>query len=305
MEALAQEIIRSYEERAAGEARRQREARQETAQRRTDVTAQLEDYGKAHTAMSRELRADLSQTEAQRQRQARQETAQRRTDVTAQLTGYDEAHAAMSRELRDDLSQVAPPLGRAEAERQAEARQETAQRRTDVAAQLTGYDEAHAAMSRDLQADLSQTEAQRQRQARQEITGRRTDVTAQLTGYRDEQTGARAAWQEMAVTLQTKRGVAVPVAKPHALPVKEAAAAPSAEVEAAAATAPLKIEEVAKPPASLRDRVFSHLADRPDGVRLVDIEGEFGVGRFEAIRLLKDLMDEGNAEKRDLLYFAI
>ena len=254
------------------EAKRQREAEQDTSRRRQEeverqnnVAAQMKGYDKARTAMSRELRADLSQA-----------TRALGQNVAAQMKGYDEARTAMSRELRVDLSQATRALGQT------------------VAAQLEGYDKARAAMSRELRADLSQaTRALGQ------------NVAARLAGHRDERDDARAAWQGIAAALQTKRGAAVPVAEPPAPPVKEAAVAPSAEMEEAAATQPLKIEEVAKPPASLRDRVFSHLADRPDGVRLVDIEGEFGVGRFEAIRLLKDLMEEGNAEKRDLLYFAI
>ena len=229
-------------------------------------------------------------TEARRQRDALLGTAQRKSGL-----------AVMARELRADLSRATIALGQVEAKRQREAEQDTSRRRQEeverqnnVAAQMKGYDKARTAMSRELRADLSQaTRALGQ------------NVAARLAGHRDERDDARAAWQGIAAALQTKRGAAVPVAEPPAPPVKEAAVAPSAEMEEAAATQPLKIEEVAKPPASLRDRVFSHLADRPDGVRLVDIEGEFGVGRFEAIRLLKDLMDEGNAEKRDLLYFAI
>ena len=293
MGTLVRGIIRGHEERVDStelrrrtEARRQRDALLGTAQRKSGLAV-----------MARELRADLNgatiasgQVEAKRQREAQQDTSRRRqeeverqSDVAAQIKGYDEARAAMSRELRADLSQSTRALGQ------------------DVATQLAGYDEVRAAMSRELREGLSRaTAALGQAEAE-----RRSDVATQLAEYRDEHTGARAAWQGIAAALETKRGVAVPVAEPPAPPVKEAAVASSAEVEEAVATPPLKIEEVAKPPVSLRDRVFSHLADRPDGVRLVDIEGEFGVGRFEAIRLLKDLMEEGNAEKRDLLYFAI
>ncbi len=60
-------------------------------------------------------------------------------------------------------------------------------------------------------------------------------------------------------------------------------------------------EEVSR----LRERVFEGLADHPDGLRLTEIEREFGMSRFESNRVVKGLIDSGKAEKRGLLYFAI
>jgi hypothetical protein len=55
---------------------------------------------------------------------------------------------------------------------------------------------------------------------------------------------------------------------------------------------------------ALSERVFQHLANHPDGARLTDIEQEFGLGRLQAGRVVRHLMNEGKAEKRDLSYFA-
>ena len=41
------------------------------------------------------------------------------------------------------------------------------------------------------------------------------------------------------------------------------------------------------------------------GVRLVELEEEFGLARIRIVRVLRELMDEIKVEKRHLLYFAI
>jgi len=207
----------------------------------------------------------------------------------------------------EDRVDAVAQLGRAEAQREREAQQEIAQRRSDVNAQLTGYDEAHATMSRQLRADLAQVtpalhqaEAQREREAQQEIAQRRSDVSTQLSGYRYEQAGARAAWQEMATTMQAKRGGGVAVAEAPAPVVEEVA--PAASVEEATEEES-KEEDLGN--GGLIDQVFAHLADRPDGARLTELEEEFGASRFEMARVIRRLTDEGKVEKRDMLYFAI
>ena len=55
----------------------------------------------------------------------------------------------------------------------------------------------------------------------------------------------------------------------------------------------------------LRNRVFAYLADHPNGIRLVELEAEFGVSRIEMARVVRVLMDNKKTEKHELLYFAI
>ncbi len=55
----------------------------------------------------------------------------------------------------------------------------------------------------------------------------------------------------------------------------------------------------------LSDRIFANLANHPDGARLVELEKEFGVNRFQMSRVIKNLINEGKVEKRATLYFAI
>lgn len=55
----------------------------------------------------------------------------------------------------------------------------------------------------------------------------------------------------------------------------------------------------------LRDRVFAFLSNHPDGTRLTELEEEFGIARIQIAKLIRALMDDNKAEKRNLLYFAI
>ena len=56
---------------------------------------------------------------------------------------------------------------------------------------------------------------------------------------------------------------------------------------------------------ALEKAVFERLADAPNGCRLVDLEHEFGAGRFQIDRALKNLISKGKVEKRIRQYYAI
>ena len=65
------------------EAGRMRTETQNITQRRSDVSAMLNEFDKARAAMSKELRAELTTAQAERRRTAAQDSAQRRSDVEA------------------------------------------------------------------------------------------------------------------------------------------------------------------------------------------------------------------------------
>ena len=131
MQSLAEEIVRSYEDRISGvaqvkesEAERKRTEAKDIAQRKSDVGTMLKGFDDAHAAMSNELKADLAkvapalrETEAKRKRTEAKEIVQRKSDVSTMLKGFDDAHAAMSNELKADLAKVAPALRQSKAER--------------------------------------------------------------------------------------------------------------------------------------------------------------------------------------------
>jgi len=90
-------------------------------------------------------------------------------------------------------------------------------------------------------------------------------------------------------------------AKVKAAPPKPAP--PVAEIpEEAPAEAPAA---EAVPAGELRDRVFSYLADHPDGAKLVEIEEALGIARIRVANVIRELIDDNKVEKREMLYFAI
>ena len=184
MQSLAQEIVRSYEDRTAGI-------------------------------------AQLKQAEAERQRTEAQEIAQRKSDVSTMLKEFDEGHAAMSRELKADLAEVAPALRQAEAERQRTEAREIAQRKSDMSAMLKGFDRDHAAMSKELKADLAKVapalqkaEAEREQMESQRIAQRKSDVSAMLMGFHEEQAAVRDEWHKLNATMHARRAGKAPKGAP-------------------------------------------------------------------------------------------
>jgi len=197
MRSLAEEIVRSYEDRISGV-------------------------------------AQVKKAEAERKRTEAKNIAQRKSDVSTMLKGFDDAHAAMSSELKADLAKVAPALRESEAERKRTEVKEIAQRKSDVGTMLKEFDNAHAAISRELKADLAKVrpalkEEDRKRQSEaREFMGELGRVVAEgkaatqalLRDFGEVQAGARSEWQRLTATMQSKRGGVAVAVKP---PVEEIA----------------------------------------------------------------------------------
>lgn len=174
-------------------------------------------------------------------------------------------------------------------------------------------------------ARVKESEAGRKRTAVQEIAQRSSDVSAMLKEFREEQAGVRDEWEKLSATMQAKRGgVALVVEAPRPVevlpppavvaeaprPVVVVAPPPAVVAEAPPAMAEeeavamAEVGEVTPELASLSERVFEYLANHPDGTRLIELEREFSMSRLQMARVVRNLMDEGKAEKRDLFYFA-
>jgi hypothetical protein len=157
-------------------------------------------------------------------------------------------------------------------------------RKGEVNTWLKGVDRAHQAMSRHLRADLARGRADLKASVNAQLhdlgqghialtraeARRKGEVHAWIGQVAAEHAGARQEWRRLTRTMGSKRNGA---------PVTEELTASS-------------------------DRVFQYLANHPDGARLTEIEREFGLGRLQAGRVMRHLMDEGKAEKRDLCYYA-
>jgi len=129
MQSLAEEIVRSYEDRISG-----------IVELRKIVKADLKEFQDSRAVMARDLRADLAQS-----------VAARKAAVSSQLKELDAAHASMSRELKADLAKVRPALEEEDRKRQSEDREfrgelgrAVAQGKTAIQALLKDFGEVQA-----------------------------------------------------------------------------------------------------------------------------------------------------------------
>lgn len=114
---------------------------------------------------------------------------------------------------------------------------------------------------------------------------RRSDVRGWMGELTADHSAARKEWQNLARATRTKRdGVAV---------------AEATEEEA------VEVGEVTEEFAALSARVLARLGSHAGGTRLSELEREFGLGRLQAARVVRHLMNERKAKKEGLLYFAI
>jgi hypothetical protein len=270
MQSLAHDIVRSYEDRAAGVAELRERAKEVRERAKTD----LKEFRASWAAMGKELRADLAKSVADR----KDEVGTMLKSFDVELNELNRTRGAMSKELKADLSRSVAGL------------------KGDVASMVKGFDETHAAISRQMKADLAKDVANRKKgvaECKRDVDIMLQGFGAELKEVRSALAGAQYEWQKLTATMQARRGGPVAVAPP---PVEEVAekAVPRAEVA----------EETTEIVA-LQDRVFAYLANHPDGRKLVELEQEFGVARIQMARVLRILMDENKIDKREGLYFAI
>lgn len=77
-------------------------------------------------------------------------------------------------------------------------------------------------------------------------------------------------------------------------------AAPAARAAAPLAAAPAK-----GAPATLRDVIFTYLAEHPDGAKLTQLERDLGMARIKLAQPMRGLIADKKVRKRGLVYFAV
>ena len=290
------------------------------------------------------IKPTIAREEADRTGQARTDLKQRQAgvkdminQVAKLLSDLNAAHEDMSISLKADLTKIKPELAQAEVERVrqtgGELREMVAQIHAileKVRPDLSQAESERAKqteaelkeMSTRLKADLAngkltlaKEETDRVKQAQIVIKERVTAVNELLGEVKAEREKAAAAWLELVNVIRAEPGMAAP---PVAEPAKEEAMAKTETVEMATAEivanetpdeeeAGAEGESVERTPETidLGDQVLAYLADHPDGTRMTELEEKFGVARIQMAKLLRELMDDNIAEKRDMLYFAI
>ena len=116
------------------------------------------------------------------------------------------------------------------------------------------------------------------------VGGLRQEVGQARSGMQADLAQARAQWQRTAPTA-------------HAGPV-----APPPPVPAVTELGPGPLAAEGSP--RLAERVFTYLADRPDGVRVGEMEEHLEASRSRVMRALRSLLEEGKVRRDDDLYFA-
>jgi hypothetical protein len=71
------------------------------------------------------------------------------------------------------------------------------------------------------------------------------------------------------------------------------------------AAAPPAAPAVGEAAVTLRDVIFTYLAEHPDGAKLTQLEQDLNMARIKLAQVMRQLMEENKVEKRELLYFAI
>ena len=182
----------------------------------------------------------------------------------------------------------------------ASLREQVVTQRGEAQSHLRDLYKGRQAVAREQRAALSKGRAEllkvrpRLRSAKRQ---HRSAIQGWLRVVAKDRVAAHREWHD---TISALRGGGVGAITANKLP-----ATPTREVAEEEAVAEVEVGEVTEELARLGDRVFAYLAGHPDGVRLVEMEGVFGLGRFESSRVVRSLIEAGKVERRDRLYFAV
>ncbi|MBI2919100.1 MAG: hypothetical protein HYY01_14080 [Chloroflexi bacterium] len=261
--------------------------RQGDVQRQAAVNDWMKNVVAAHDTMARQQHAHLAHfcTEL------RQGEAQRSSNVSSWIAQTASDRQAMGQTQRANLGKARSDLAQGEQRRSAATHSWL---QAVAAAQQTMANQQRSSLAK-TRSDLART--------RSELARNEARRSGEANGWLGKIATSRAAghaeWRRMEEALHAKKlqGAVAP-APPAAPPPPEALS----EEEAIAR---VQVGQMTPEFANLRSRAFDYLANRPDGTRLVEMEQALGVSRIHMARVVGSLMDEGKAEKRDLLYFAI
>jgi len=211
---LAEEIAGAYEERV----RVISDVKQATADIKKETGHLLNDFGKVHAAMSKELKdelarfkSDLDAAEGERKKTDQAEVNQRSVDIENLLSDFNTVHQEMADNLRTELARFKSDLDAAEDERRKDDQAEISERKDYImelknkARELIDeFDKAHGDMAQALRAelagfksDLDAAEDERKKEAQAEVKQRSVDIENLLSDF-------DSVHQEMADSLRTE-----------------------------------------------------------------------------------------------------
>lgn len=153
-----------------------------------------------------------------------------------------------------------------------------------------------AEMARNLRQGLGGSRAS----LRDAVAQQRSAERSWLTEIAKDRHAVQDEWRRMSVTLKEKRSGTLAAAPPATVKAEPATQGEEGEDEDVASA---EVGEVTEDLASIGARLVERLANHPEGQRLIQLEQEFGLNRFQAARIMRYLIDTGRVEKRGLSYF--
>ena len=312
---LAEEMVGAYEERV----RVMSDVKQETADIKQATGRLLSDFGKAHAAMSKELKDELARfkseldaTEGERKKADQGEISERkdyimelRDKARELIDEFDKAHGDMAQTLRAELARFKSEVDATEDERKKDNQGEISERKDyimelrDKARELIDeFDKAHGDMAQTLRAELTRfkSDLDAAGDERRKIDQGETRETAE-------------AWKGLISAMQAARGgtvVAGPVEVETAVEVKTVEEAIEEPVEEEAEEA---IDEVAAAEEKIEGedlggRILDLIEDNPEGLKMTQIADMLDIGNWRTlIPVMRELMDDGEIRKEDTQYF--
>jgi hypothetical protein len=248
MKELTRNIASSHKDRM----RRLGEIREEANQVRGEAQDMIKSFEDSRQEASRQLRRHLAR-----------DKASRKSEVTGMLRGFERTRREEGAQMRKELTQGV-----------AERRSEVNGMLADAQQTIKGFRSHREKMGTQLRRDLARDAARRN----SEVKEMRGDFQKAQAEVRAELKEARVVWQELASTLQSKRGGA-------GIPPK--------------AEAPAAKEEIR----DLKTEMLAAINEHPEGINLAGVADSLGVAPVVLGRVSKSLLDKGKIRKDEKLYF--
>ena len=296
---LAEEMVGTYEERVGFLS----DIRQKTTDIKKDAADLLSEFGKAHSAMSKDLKAELAKLISDMKLTEKE----RKKDTAALMSEFGKEHRAMSKDLKAELAGFKSDLESAEAERQKagheegdQRKSEATQRSIDIENFLKDSDSARREMADQLRAELAKLNDERKAET-QEMAGAWKKLLSAMQAARGSAVVAGPAKIEAEVTVKTvKKAIEEPVEKEEE--VEEFAT--EVEEEEAIEEVAADEEEEEEVEEDMGGRILDLLEDRDEGLKMPQIADILGIENWRSlIPVIRGLLDDEEIRKEGTLYF--
>lgn len=208
--------------------------------------------------------------------------ATRQAASREQKANLGRGRADLAQNFRSWLKEIAAAFHSIAEQQHADLTKSEAGRKAGVSQWLTDIAGNFRAMAEQQRIDLAKADA-----------GMKSDVNALIREIASGRAGSRKVWRDMAASLAPKTGGAASGngERPHGKGISPAAGQSRAAE--------------AEPHNGLSKRLVQYLSGRAGGARLVEMEKDFGINRFQMNKAIRKLMSDRKIQKSGLLYSAV